>query len=60
MGHLQSVEQEFRKLLTSAEPEALVRFVKEQVLASYRNGLAARKDAGATEPAAPEASKRRS
>ena len=63
MGHLQTVEADFRKLLAQGEEEALVRFVKEQVLASYHNGQAASgkpktKDAP---PATPrQASKQRS
>ena len=42
MGHLQTLETELRRLLDECEDEEqLVRFVKEQVLASYRNGQAA-------------------
>ena len=42
MGHLQTLEAELRRLLAECEDEdQLVRFVKEQVLASYRNGQAA-------------------
>lgn len=40
MGHLESIEQELRELLTHAEPEAVVSWVKERVLQSYKNGLA--------------------
>lgn len=56
MGHLQTVEQDFRRLLAEGDEEALVQFVKEQVLASYRNGQAAQERApaaGRDEPAAP-------
>lgn len=52
MGHLQTVEAQFRSLIADGDEEALVRFVKEQVLASYRNGLAAK-------DAVPTAGKRR-
>jgi hypothetical protein len=50
MGHLQTVEQELRKVLQTGSAEEVVRFVKEAVLASYKNGLAARvQQAGAEE-----------
>jgi hypothetical protein len=49
MGHLQNIDAEVRKLRASLRFEiadqdfdALVRWVKERVLESYRNGLAAR------------------
>lgn len=63
MGHLQTVEADFRKLLAQGEEEALVRFVKEQVLASYRNGQAASgkpKTEDAPAPTPRQASKPRS
>lgn len=47
MGHLQTVEAKLRDLIHAGDEEALVRFVKEAVLQSYRNGLALRQHAGA-------------
>jgi hypothetical protein len=38
MNHLEHVEAELRERLTSNEPEALVTWVKERILESYRNG----------------------
>ena len=41
MGYIQEVEQGLRVLLVNTRPddqEAIVRFVKEKVLESYRNG----------------------
>jgi hypothetical protein len=46
MGHLQTFEAELRGRLEQGDLEALVKWVKDQVLASYRNGLAARESAG--------------
>ena len=40
MGHLQTVEQKLRELIAKGDTEALVRFVKSEVLTSYRNGQA--------------------
>jgi hypothetical protein len=45
MGHLQTFEAELRGRLEEGDVEALVKWVKEQVLASYRNGLATRETA---------------
>ena len=39
MGHLQTVEAKLRELIAEGDEEALVRFVKDKVLESYRNGL---------------------
>jgi len=41
MGHLQIIESELRRLLVDAEAEAVISWVKERVLESYRNGQAA-------------------
>jgi hypothetical protein len=42
MGHLQTIESEFRRVLADGDSEAVVAWVKERVLESYRNGQAAR------------------
>jgi hypothetical protein len=46
MGHLKQFEEELRSRLEAIQPEAqaedLIRWLKEEVLGSYRNGLAAR------------------
>jgi hypothetical protein len=41
MGHLQTFEVELRSRLEKGDVETLVKWVKDQVLTSYRNGLAA-------------------
>jgi hypothetical protein len=43
MGHIQELEREFRALLAKDDKENIVKFVKEKVFESYRNGL---RDAG--------------
>ncbi len=40
MGHIQEIEQTLREMLTHNDPEDVVRWVKERVLESYKNGLA--------------------
>jgi hypothetical protein len=42
MGHLQNFEAELRNHIASDDTDTLVSWVKEQVLQSYRNGLAAK------------------
>jgi hypothetical protein len=42
MGHLQIIESELRHLLAQGDAEAVIVWVKERVLESYRNGQAAR------------------
>ena len=46
MGHIQDFEAEVRKRIVAIEPgrepEELVAWLKEQVLKSYKNGLATR------------------
>ena len=39
MGHLQDTERTLRDLLDEGDTEKIVKWVKEQVLQSYRNGL---------------------
>ena len=46
MGHLRDFDVELRKHLAEGDTETLVRWIKDQVLKSYKNGLAARKDSG--------------
>ncbi len=38
-GYLRDIEKELKKLLAEGDDEATVRFVKEKVLESYRNGI---------------------
>lgn len=59
MGHLQTMEQELRKVLETGDAETVVRFVKEAVLASYRNGVAARSEAAGASAPAPDAAQPR-
>ncbi len=42
MGHLQDVEAELRERLAKDDSEAVVAWVKEKILESYRNGQKAR------------------
>jgi hypothetical protein len=46
MGHLTQLEAELRERIAEGDVEALVKWVKDQVLTSYRNGLATRAHAG--------------
>ncbi len=39
MTYIRELERELRALLKDGDEERLVRFVKEKVLESYRNGL---------------------
>ena len=39
MGHLQDTERKLRELLDEGDTEKIVKWVKERVLESYRNGL---------------------
>ena len=39
MGHIQNIEEQLRNLLDKGDREAVVKWVKEAVLQSYRNGL---------------------
>ncbi len=40
-GHLQTIERELRALLAEGNTEKIVKWTKERVLESYRNGKAA-------------------
>ena len=40
MGHLEEIETTLRELIARNDAEALVAWVKERVLESYKNGLA--------------------
>ncbi len=40
-GYLRDLEKELKKLLAEGDDDAIVRFVKEKVLESYRNGIKA-------------------
>jgi hypothetical protein len=46
-NHLEQIEQELRDLLGKGDADAVVNWVKERVLESYRNGQASRRGAGA-------------
>ena len=49
MNYLDKIEEELRQILDSDEPEAenwadtIVKFVRDKILESYKNGLAAAK-----------------
>jgi hypothetical protein len=46
-NHLEQIEQELRDLLGKGDANAVVNWVKERVLESYRNGQASRRGVGA-------------
>ena len=46
MGHLQQLEAELRERIAEGDVESLVKWIKDQVLQSYRNGLGARQVPG--------------
>jgi hypothetical protein len=52
MGHLQTIESELRSIIAAGDMEALVVWVKERILESYRNGQAVRRGSGSTEASA--------
>ena len=54
-GHLQHIERELRALLAEGNTEAIVKWVKERVLESYRNGMQASKAGPEQEAARPPA-----
>jgi hypothetical protein len=39
-NHLQQIEETLREMLTHNDPEDVVKWVKEEVLKSYKNGRA--------------------
>jgi hypothetical protein len=43
MRYMQQLEQKLKELLSDADDEAIITFVKETVLESYRNGQKASK-----------------
>ena len=48
-GHLQLIDRELRALLAEGNTEDIVKWVKERVLESYRNGVQVGKTAPATD-----------
>ena len=38
-GYLRNLDMEFQRLLAEGDDESTIRFVKEKVLESYRNGI---------------------
>lgn len=48
-GHLQLIERELRALLAEGNTEEIVKWTKERILESYRNGIKAGKVAPATD-----------
>ena len=55
MSYLQQIEAEFRERLGKNDVESLVSWFKERILASYRNGQAARGRSTAESTSAPAA-----
>ena len=56
MGYIHEVEKGLRVLLANVQPddqEAIVRYCKDKILESYRNGQEAAKNGTAPAPAAP-------
>ena len=43
MGYIHDLERELRELLRNSDEVLLIKFVKEKVLESYRNGIMAAK-----------------
>ena len=39
MGYIQDLERELRRLLAEGDDEIVIKFVKEKILESYKNGL---------------------
>ena len=62
MGYIHDVERGLRVLLTNVRPddqEAIVRFCKDKILESYRNGMETGKNHDTNTPAAPQPRKPR-
>ena len=58
MGYINEVEQGLRVLLVNTRPddrEAIVRYCKDKILESYRNGIETAKNGNTDTPAAPAA-----
>lgn len=47
MNYLEEFEHELRRLLSAGDIEAVIRFAKERLLQSFRNGQASRREAPA-------------
>jgi hypothetical protein len=50
MGYIQDLEKELREKIDQMDMEALIKFFKDKVLESYRNGLRDSKRAGKSAP----------
>lgn len=50
MNYLDEVERDFREVISKGDVEALVKWVKERVLLSYRNGQRSRSKFGKGAP----------
>ena len=62
MGYIHDVEKGLRALLATVRPEtqeAIVRYCKDKILESYRNGMDAATNGSAPAPAAPQPRKPR-
>ncbi len=60
MGYINDVEQGLRVLLTNTRPddqEAIVRYCKDKILESYRNGVEVGANSSPNTPAAPKAAR---
>ncbi len=60
MGYINDVEQGLRVLLTNTRPddqEAIVRYCKDKILESYRNGVDAGTNGATNTPVAPKAAR---
>ena len=58
MGYIHDVERGLRVLLANVRPddqEAIVRYCKDKILESYRNGIETAKNGTADAPATPSA-----
>ncbi|HLH56541.1 MAG TPA: hypothetical protein VKY92_23350 [Verrucomicrobiae bacterium] len=53
MGHLQTIESELRRVIVEGDTEALVAWVKERILESYRNGQVLRRSSEGTRSGIP-------
>ena len=50
MGYIQDFEKEFRAILAEGDMEKTVKFTKEKILESYRNGQSEKKVVSDKEP----------
>ena len=51
MGYIQDFERELTTLLENGDEQAIVKFVKEKVIESYKNGIMSAKMVGADKDA---------